>query len=467
MTTELSPNTQAILLLTAPLLTGSNVSSSEVLTPGEYKRLDRHLREMRHQPADLLGTDGPEIAGKCEPVIDANRLLHLLERGFLLSQVADSWQTRAIWVISRVDDHYPGYFKARLGDDAPALLYGCGEIDLLETGGLAVVGSRHVDESLMEYTMDIGQLASQAGFTIVSGGARGIDQASMRGALEAGGKVVGVLADSLLKTTMNRENRNLILDGQLTLVSPYDPNAGFNVGNAMQRNKLIYALSNAALVVSSDVNKGGTWAGAVEQLEKLKYVPVYVRSTGASSPGLNALRKKGALPWPNPNNIGEFASVFEVNLPTTKKPVQSELMLFSCDDAVNMPLALRESPKMPTNKQCDKNASPSDTPHSRGSLETDKFTKTPCSMISQPPTTLVGVTSNMAEDLFISVRPILLKLLATPMKDTEVAVALDLSGAQTKLWLARLVGEGSALKLSKPTRYVSQATVDKDNREQA
>ncbi|MBN0182436.1 DNA-processing protein DprA, partial [Pseudomonas aeruginosa] len=108
--------------------------------------------------------------------------------------------------------------------------------------------------------------------------------------------VCGVLADSLEKTTMNREHRNLLLDGQLVLISPYDPSAGFNVGNAMQRNKLIYALADASLVVSSDLNKGGTWAGAIEQLDKLKFVPVFVRSTGESSAGLDALRKKGALP---------------------------------------------------------------------------------------------------------------------------------------------------------------------------
>ena len=57
----------------------------------------------------------------------------------------------------------------------------------------------------------------------------------MRGALEAGGNVCGVLADGLEKSVMNRENRNVLLDGRLVLISPYDPNAGFNVGNAMQR----------------------------------------------------------------------------------------------------------------------------------------------------------------------------------------------------------------------------------------
>jgi predicted Rossmann fold nucleotide-binding protein DprA/Smf involved in DNA uptake len=188
---------------------------------------------------------------------------------------------------------------------------------LLETGGLAVVGSRHVDDSLIDYTLQIGQLAARANKTLVSGGARGIDQAAMRGALEAGGKVCGVLADSLEKTAMNREHRNMLLDGQLTLISPYDPSAGFNVGNAMQRNKLIYALSDAALVVSSDFNKGGTWTGAVEQLDKLRFVPVYVRSTHEGSVGLDALRKKGALSWPNPQDPESFETLLNAPVPTS------------------------------------------------------------------------------------------------------------------------------------------------------
>lgn len=76
------------------------------------------------------------------------------------------------------------------------------------------------------------------------------------------------MADSLERAALNREHRNLLMDERLVLISPCDPSAGFNVGHAMQRNKLIYALADAALVVSSDYEKGGTWAGAVEQLEK-------------------------------------------------------------------------------------------------------------------------------------------------------------------------------------------------------
>ena len=213
----LSANTQAILLLTAPLIAGRGTSSSELLSPGEYKRLARYLREIKRQPADLVSPDAGDLLHACQPVIDEARMQHLLGRGFLLSQVIERWHARAIWVVSRADTEYPRRLKACLREDAPAVIYGCGDMSLLESGGLAVVGSRHVDDSLIEYTMAIGRLAARAGRTIVSGGAKGIDQAAMHGALEAGGKVSGVLADSLEKTTMNREHRNFLLDGQLAV----------------------------------------------------------------------------------------------------------------------------------------------------------------------------------------------------------------------------------------------------------
>ena len=74
MTPVLSPNTQAILLLTAPLIAGRDTASSDLLSPGEYKRLARHLREIQRQPADLLSPDAAEILRACQPVIDESRL---------------------------------------------------------------------------------------------------------------------------------------------------------------------------------------------------------------------------------------------------------------------------------------------------------------------------------------------------------------------------------------------------------
>ena len=325
---SISPNTQAILLLTAPLLAGRGEPSADLLTLGEYKRLVRFLRGKRQQPADLLASDARELFEECQELIDSDRLKRLLARGFLLSQAMERWQTRAIWVVSRADAEYPRRWKTHLKDDAPPILYGCGDAAILNTGGLAVVGSRHVDDALIEYTEDIGRLVAKARRTLVSGGARGIDQAAMRGALETGGKVAGILADSLERAALNREHRNSLVDGQLVLVSPYDPLAGFNVGHAMQRNKLIYALADLALVVSSDFEKGGTWAGAVEQLEKLRLVPVYIRSNGKTGKGLESLRHKGALPWPNPETPEALAEMLADEVKLLKVvPIQHDLFL--------------------------------------------------------------------------------------------------------------------------------------------
>jgi len=309
VTHELSPNTQAILLLTAPLLIGSGSAAADILTAKEYRTLALHLQSKELQPADLLESHAYGGLDALSPVLEPSRIRRLLDRGFLLGQAVERWHARSIWVVSRADHDYPRRLKARLREAAPPVLYGCGDVSLLEGGGLAVVGSRHIDDWLLEYTDEIGRLTGRAQQGLISGGARGIDQVAMRGALDVGGAVIGVLSDSLEKVAMQRDHRHALIDHQLVLVSPYDPNAGFNVGNAMQRNKLIYALADAALVVNSDLKKGGTWAGAEEQLRKFRFVTLYVRSRGETGDGLDALRRMGALPWPDVSDPSELTAL--------------------------------------------------------------------------------------------------------------------------------------------------------------
>jgi predicted Rossmann fold nucleotide-binding protein DprA/Smf involved in DNA uptake len=418
MRISILPNTQAILLLTAPLLAGRGEPSPDLLLPSEYNRLERLLIEKQQQPADLLTPDSQELLKECQHLIDSNRLKRLLDRGFLLSQVIEHWQTRAIWVMSRTDAEYPRQLKTRLKDDAPPILYGCGEATILETGGLAVVGSRYVDDTLVEYTEGIGQLVAKARRTLISGGARGIDKAAMRGALEGAGKVVGILADSLEQAALNRENRDLLMDGQLVLISPYDPIAGFNVGHAMQRNKLIYALADAALVVSAEYKQGGTWAGAIEQLQKRRLVPVYVRSNGKVGRGLEALQSMGALPWPNPDTPEALAELLLTKTSfKNHDSLQSELR-FSIQEESN-------------------------------SYEASQI----LSPVNNPPTYL-SVESPLipADELFAKVRDLVVKM-KMPMTDSQLATDLQVSKSQAKQWLQRLVNEGIMEKHTKPIRY--------------
>lgn len=323
MKAGLSPNTQAILLLTAPLVIGRSKPSVNPLTAGEYGRLARRLRELQREPAHLLEPDADSLVEECRITLDPGQLQGLLGRGFLLAQAVERWRSRAIWIVSRADAQYPQRLKKRLKDGAPPVLYGCGDASILNTGGLAVVGSRHVNETLIAYTEDVGRLTAASRHAVISGGARGIDQAAMGGALAAGGNVVGVMADGLEKAAVRREYREALMGGRLALICPYDPAARFHVGHAMQRNKLIYALADAALVVNSDDRKGGTWAGASEQLTRLNLVPVYVRTRGDVTRGLSELQKLGAKPWPNPETAQKLEAILaaaDVPAPSAPEP---------------------------------------------------------------------------------------------------------------------------------------------------
>jgi DNA processing protein len=324
---QLTANTQAILLLTAPLLVPGGSPAPDLLSLGEYNRLARALREKGCQPSDL-SQGVPGAVTLAEEIFGHDRLEPLLGRGFLLSQAVERWSARAIWVLSRADTEYPQILKSRLREDAPPVLYGCGDLRLAGTGGLAVVGSRHVDDSLIDETMKVGALATEANLPIISGGAKGVDKAAIRGALGAGGRAIAVMADSMERAATATENREPIVDARLLLLSPYDPGAGFNVGNAMQRNKVVYALADAGLVMVTDFEKGGTWAGAIEQLDRRRTVPLFVRDVSNSQKGNTALIHRGGTRWPNPQSPAELThAIAQVRQAIAAEPLQASLAL--------------------------------------------------------------------------------------------------------------------------------------------
>jgi len=290
----LTEDTKAVIMLCGVFGKGA---SEKPLSLAEYSSLVRWLVNVKMRPGDLLQKEhvaeasmGTGIAGR--------RLQSLLERGVQLGFAVEEWQRNGIWVISRSDKDYPARYKKHLKDKAPPLLFGVGERSLLSGGGLCIVGSRNVDKTDESFTRRIAEICTRNQMPVVSGGARGVDQISMFAAIEAGGVAVGILAENLFKKSVERSARNAIADGRLLLLSPYHPDAGFTVGTAMGRNRLIYAMADYGLVVCSEYKKGGTWAGAVEELKRESSIPVFVR-IGANTPQGNAkLLDFGAIQLP-------------------------------------------------------------------------------------------------------------------------------------------------------------------------
>ncbi|HEB78175.1 MAG TPA: DNA-processing protein DprA [Methylothermaceae bacterium] len=295
-------------MLTARL--GDTVPDShKPLTPKEYGRFAEWLRSHSLTPERLLSGDLQSLLQEwADKKITVERIQTLLDRGTALALALEKWTRAGLWVMSRSDPDYPKKLKQRLGSESPAILFGCGNRKLLNSGGLAVVGSRNASKEDLVYAGKIGELTANAGFSIISGGARGIDEAAMLGALEVDGTAVGILANGLLQACASRKYRHALRENNLVLVSPFNPEAGFNVGNAMARNKYIYCLADAALVVHSG-RKGGTWNGAQENLKK-SWVPLWVKPTEDSEAGNQTLIDAGALAAPenldNTTNIDAF-----------------------------------------------------------------------------------------------------------------------------------------------------------------
>lgn len=269
------------------------------LSTREWNELERKLSSTTTLISELPGAS----AGKLKLALqtdddESDRLARLLDRGEVMGEELRRLGELGIWLATRFDEDYPPRLSQRLKGAAPLMLYGAGDVGLLQRNGLAVVGSRNIDQRGFALTERIGNACAESKLQVYSGGARGVDKTAMGAALASGGSAAGLLADSLEKALRAADARTAISEGQLVLATPYSPHASFNVGMAMARNKLIYALADFALVIASDAEKGGTWAGAEEAL-KGGWVPVFVVDGPESPDGNRLLIKRGAIPFPS------------------------------------------------------------------------------------------------------------------------------------------------------------------------
>ena len=419
-----SIDTKVILLLCGVL---GKESNAQPLTQSEYTSLVRTLIKFEMRPCDMLNSSRiPEIAEYSK--LDKERLNALLSRGVQLGFAAEEWDRNSIWVISRSEPDYPRHLKKHLKDKAPPLLFCIGNLNLLTGGGIAIVGSRNVDKQGEVFARQVARQCAMDGMPVVSGGARGVDQIAMNASMEVGGITIGIIADNLLKKSLERNARKAISSGKLLLLSPYHPKAGFKVGTAMARNKLIYAMADYAVVVSAEAGQGGTWAGAREELKRENSRPVFVR-TGEDIPSGNSkLLELGAMEWPElnePEHIKQQLSEMAEKRKSRRKAEQQNLFDFT-DSGITVSPQVREA----------------DNPYSIDGKTQPK-----------------NEADNISPSIYKAVLPVILSKLSTPKNSSELAEQLDVTKAQLNKWLAIAVGDKAVRKLSRPVRYA----LPKDN----
>jgi DNA processing protein len=179
--------------------------------------------------------------------------------------------------------------------DPPALLYVKGRLDLLARPSLAIVGSRNATAQGAANAEAFATALSDAGLTIVSGLALGIDAAAHRGGLAGRAGSIAVLGTG---ADIVYPGRNRALAHELAargvLVSEFALGTAAVAGNFPRRNRLISGLALGCLVVEAAAASGSliTARLALEQGREVFAIPGSIHS--ALAKGCHALIKQGA-----------------------------------------------------------------------------------------------------------------------------------------------------------------------------
>lgn len=156
-----------------------------------------------------------------------------------------------VFIIGLDDDRYPKSVKERLKQNAPPVLFCKGNLSLLNTKGISIVGSRDVSDFAIMLTKRIAGRLAENGFNVTSGYAKGVDTSAHLGALEGNGTTTMILSYGVNHLSVKKDIKDFNWEKNTLFLTQFMPYEKFSGQNAMSRNKLVCAMSQAVIVISS------------------------------------------------------------------------------------------------------------------------------------------------------------------------------------------------------------------------
>jgi DNA processing protein len=261
------------------------------MVQGIGPRLFQQLIESFETPASVLAA-APEqlkrVPGIGPKLVDA--IVTAKENNDWRNEI-DVCRKQQIDIVTREDEEYPKLLKKIV--DPPNVLYSRGSLVPQDEIAIAIVGTRHATAYGKSQAERLARELSHAGYTIVSGLARGIDAAAHRAALQAGGRTIAVLGSGLLNIYPPEHQQlanEIIANG--ALVSELSSSRPPKSGSFPQRNRIITGLSLGVVVVEAAQRSGALISArlATEQDREVFAVPGRVDSR--NSRGCNGLIRR-------------------------------------------------------------------------------------------------------------------------------------------------------------------------------
>jgi DNA processing protein len=198
--------------------------------------------------------------------------------------------------LSPSDEAYPAVLRSVFGGLLPPDVWFVGNLDLLKTKAVGFCGSRKATEGGLQVAADCARQLSEHRITVISGYAPGVDMASHEAALSSGGSTIIVLPEGIDNFRIKKTIKDVWDWGRTLVISYFPPNAVWRADRAMDRNKVIVALSGAVIVLEAR-DKGGTLNAGFCALEMNKplFVALYEDMNGGRE-GNQRLLEEGARP---------------------------------------------------------------------------------------------------------------------------------------------------------------------------